>query len=206
MKRFNVIALLSLVSLCLNAQTSSLLDRFYTSLNDSCIVMDMKYQIRMPGVKVDGSGILEFQDESWHLDGNGIEMWCDGRTVWTIDPESKEVVIEGLAEGESPEMMVNPAVLLVNIDKLFDLKETLPGKDGKTMLYILYPKGDSFVSFVNLELYKSDAYLKKTDFALDDGTSITVNVSSMNAGKKKPTGYFSQSVTYDSSWIVTDMR
>ena len=168
--------------------------------------MDIKYSIQMPGVKVDGSGILEFQDEKWHLNGNGIEMWCDGNSVWTIDADAKEVVIDKVSNDNASELMANPAILLIRINEFFRLKETVPGKDGKSLIYIMYPKSDSFVSFVNLEISKSDASLRKTEFSLDDGTSVVVNVSSVKLMKKKPADYFSRPVNYDSSWIVTDLR
>lgn len=47
------------------------------------------------------SGTLLIQGESYRAVGNGMEVYCDGATRWTVDPESKEVYIEtaeGLAE------------------------------------------------------------------------------------------------------------
>lgn len=208
MKRYIAAAclLLCVFSFVSSAQNGSLLDRFYNNMASSCLSLDMKYSVQMPGVKVDGSGLLELQDDQWHLNGNGIEMWCNGSTIWTVDAFAKEVVIDRVSADDVSELMVNPAIMLIKINDLFKLKETVPGKDGSTLIYILYPKSDSFVSFVNLELSKSDASLKMTEFSLDDGTSVKVNVSSMKLMKKKPASYYSQPVSYDSSWIVTDIR
>lgn len=47
------------------------------------------------------SGTLLIQGECYHARGNGMEIYCDGTTRWTVDPESKEVYVEtsgGLAE------------------------------------------------------------------------------------------------------------
>ena len=208
MKRYISLVCLLLCALPIvsSAQSDSLLDRFYRDMASSCMGMDIKYGIQMPGVKVDGSGILEFQDDKWHLNGNGIEMWCDGNSVWTIDADAKEVVIDRVSNDNASELMANPAILLIRINEFFKLKETVPGKDGKSLIYIMYPKADSFVSFVNPEISKSDASLRKTEFSLDDGTSVVVNVSSVKLMKKKPADYFSRPVNYDSSWIVTDLR
>ncbi|MBP5336509.1 MAG: hypothetical protein J6Y63_03250 [Bacteroidales bacterium] len=47
------------------------------------------------------SGVLLIQGECYRAAGNGMEIYCDGATRWTVDPDSKEVYIEpaeGLAE------------------------------------------------------------------------------------------------------------
>ena len=44
------------------------------------------------------SGTLLAQSECYRAIGNGMEIYCDGKTRWTVDPESKEVYIE-TAEG-----------------------------------------------------------------------------------------------------------
>ena len=47
------------------------------------------------------SGTLLVQGECYRAVGNGMEIYCDGATRWTVDPASKEVYIEtaeGLAE------------------------------------------------------------------------------------------------------------
>ena len=47
------------------------------------------------------SGTLLVQGECYRAVGNGMEIYCDGQTRWTVDPASKEVYIEtaeGLAE------------------------------------------------------------------------------------------------------------
>ena len=44
------------------------------------------------------SGVLLVQGECYRAVGNGLEIYCDGTTRWTVDPASKEVYIE-TAEG-----------------------------------------------------------------------------------------------------------
>lgn len=43
---------------------------------------------------VTGNGSAVIQDDCYHVDTNGLDIWCDGQTRWTIDKESKEVYIE----------------------------------------------------------------------------------------------------------------
>ena len=207
MKRYVFAVVLTvLTASAMRAQEKTYLDRLYDKLMSSCVEFEMSYSIQMPGVKVDGKGTLELQGESWFMVGNGMEIRCDGKTLWTVDPAAKEVVIDGLSGDLTSGIMTNPAVMLVNIRKLFSLRETLPVKDGKSLIYILYPKDESEVSFINMEILKADSSLKKISFSLNDGTSAVVNISSMKSDKKKPAEYFGRSVKYDSSWIVTDLR
>lgn len=207
MKRYiYVIVLILLAAQALKAQENTPLARFYDNLLSSCVEFDMSYSIRMSGVKLDGKGVLELQGDSWILVGNGMEIRCNGKTLWTVDPESKEVVIDSLSDDITAGIITNPAVMLINMRELFSLREVLPTKEGKSLIYTLYPKAESEVSFVNMEILKGDSSLKQLTFSLEDGTSAVVNISSTKSGKKKPAEYFSRSVNYDSSWIVTDLR
>jgi len=43
------------------------------------------------------SGALLVQGECYRAIGNGMEIYCDGTTRWTVDPASKEVYIEAAA-------------------------------------------------------------------------------------------------------------
>ena len=40
------------------------------------------------------SGELLIQGDCYQAKGNGMEIYCDGTTRWTVDPESREVYIE----------------------------------------------------------------------------------------------------------------
>ena len=40
------------------------------------------------------SGTLLIQGGCYRAKGNGMEIYCDGFTRWTVDPEAKEVYIE----------------------------------------------------------------------------------------------------------------
>ena len=46
------------------------------------------------GAPVHFSGRLTAQGNCYHLTGNGLDIWCDGTTRWSLDPEAKEVYIE----------------------------------------------------------------------------------------------------------------
>lgn len=51
-------------------------------------------------VTVTGSGTLLLDGGCYLLRGNGLDVYCDGVTRWTVDPAAKEVYIEAAAEGQ----------------------------------------------------------------------------------------------------------
>lgn len=50
--------------------------------------------------KISCSGTITVQQPCFKVVGNGLEIYCDGKSRWTVDREAKEVYIE---YSESPE-------------------------------------------------------------------------------------------------------
>ena len=98
MLRFKWISLLAglLLTIAAGAQTRELsevaahLQTDRISLRYACTVTQ--------DTPVKLSGVLLVQGECYRAMGNGLEIYCDGTTRWTVDPASKEVYIE-TAEG-----------------------------------------------------------------------------------------------------------
>lgn len=92
-----LISLLSF-SLASYSQTEKI-DALLPLLESNRVVLDYDCIITADnGVPVSYTGNLTAQRGCYVLKGNGIEIYCDGGTRWTIDPKSKEVYIE-YAEG-----------------------------------------------------------------------------------------------------------
>lgn len=207
MNRFIACLFLSFLSLTgALAQDRTLLDRLYAGLSANCVEMEYSYSTRISGVKMNGSGSLQLQGEQWHMTGNGVEIWCDGKSLWTIDRGSKEVVIEDAGLDASSDALTNPAILFVRLDDAFAVKESRPSDDGKAVVYMLQPDDAISIEYVNIEIMKSDASLRSGSFALDDGTSVNITVKDMRLTEKRPADSFSQPDSFDASWIVTDLR
>lgn len=69
------------------------LDTVAAHLRTDRISLQYAFTIAEPApVKLSGS--LLAQGECYRAIGNGMEIYCDGTTRWTVDPESKEVYIE----------------------------------------------------------------------------------------------------------------
>lgn len=199
-------ALLLLTPGLSKAQDTVLLNKFYQGLSDSCLDISYTYSTRISGMDYKGEGTLLSQEMMWALNGNGVQMYCDSQDIWTIDPQAKEVVIEPAPEDERAQWMSNPAVIFSRLSALFKVNESLTSPDGKAVIYVLKPMEDSDIDFCNIELLKSDASIRNASVALSDGTLIKIEVSSMKLTPKTSIEAFRPHMSFDSSWIVTDLR
>ena len=65
---------------------SKTLDTFVSKVSSS-LWFRSDYSFTMPTkkAKMTGNGSVKVQGTSFIVDGNGLEIWCDGKTRWTID-------------------------------------------------------------------------------------------------------------------------
>jgi hypothetical protein len=70
----------------------------------------------MAGHKVMGDGQVAVQGDSYQMQGNGMQIYCDGSTTWLIDEAAEEVVIES-ADSNDAGFLANPILLLMNLDE-----------------------------------------------------------------------------------------
>lgn len=66
---------------------------------ENCVSLDYSFSVR-GDLPVTGSGNALIQGESFRTSGNGMSVYCDGKTRWTVDENAKEVYIENVAPGE----------------------------------------------------------------------------------------------------------
>lgn len=195
-----------LISGMTDAQNTSLLDRLYAKMSDSCLEMSYSYDTRISGVHNQGSGLLRSQGLMWEMDGNGVTMYCDSKSVWIIDPTMKEAVIEPLQEEESSQWISNPAVMLSRMKDIFKVAESLESQDGKAVVFVLEPLNKGYIDYCNLEIFKSGNSIRRATIALSDGNLIKIEVSSMTLTPKVSDEEFLPRMEFDPSWIVTDLR
>lgn len=201
--------LLSLL-LCLSVSVShsqdrALLDRLCQDIGSSCVVMEYDYVARLSGLDNNGSGNLVAQGQMWKLSGNGIEMFCDGKAVWIIDPTLKEVVIEPVSDPQNS-FMTNPAMVFLRLHEDFVLNVSNPSDDGKSTVFYMKPKDEAWMEYMNVEIYKDSGAIRNMTFALTDGTLVKVEVNSMKLTPKVSDETFRPQTVFDSKWIVTDLR
>ena len=97
-------------------QQPSVLDTFRHKASTECLSVDYEYSTVISGLKAVGAGTVEVQGNTYHMKGNGIEIYCDGSSTWLIDQAASEVVIES-ADSKDAGLLANPILLLMNIEE-----------------------------------------------------------------------------------------
>ena len=205
-RRVLTILLILVPMLAVSAQDQSLINRFYAGVSESCLDISYSYSARISGILNSGNGHLCAQGLMWSMKGNGVEMYCDAKSLWIVDRSTKEVVIEPAADENASEWLSNPALIFSQLQGHFKVSESLSVSGGQSVIYVLKPLDDSGISYCNLELQKSDASIRNATVALSDGTLIKIEVSSMKLTPKVSVEAFRPHIDFDSSWILTDLR
>lgn len=199
--RYLAVFFLAVVPFELGAQSNALLEKLYGTLADNCVVMDCTYSIESDAVPVKGQCEIEFQGTSYKMKGGGLEIFCDGESVWIMDAGIMEAVIEPVGD-DSYSYMSNPALLFRDMDKVFDLKGSSSNGDG--MRYTLSARKPCGVKSSLLEIDK-DAVLKKAEFTMDNDCVIKIDVRSVKVLPRKENSAFAPE-KISSDWVVTDIR
>lgn len=202
-----VILLMCLLAEASSAQNSVALDALYARMTSSATSMQYTYSL-LPssGVKLSGEGSVMVQDSAYVMKGNGMELYCDGKTVWIVDTEGKEVMIESPAEGDEA-YLDNPALLFVNMDKVFRVDGSK--RNGSILSYVLSSKVESGVRTASVSIDDSGRtpVMISASFSLSDGSSLDIKIKSMTFSEKKPlTSFFYDISSLNSSWLITDLR
>lgn len=70
------------------------LERLRAAISDSCLTLVCTYSMYVSQTRVQGEAEVMLQGNAYMMRGNGIEVYCDGTKVWTVDPSLKEVYVE----------------------------------------------------------------------------------------------------------------
>ncbi len=100
-----------------------------------CFVIDALYSIDVSeSAKLTGNAVVVSQDGAFHMSGDGIDVYCDGTSVWTMDYKAKEVYIESL-DAESGNYLKEAAGRLSGMADGSEAEFVTPdGHNGKVMV------------------------------------------------------------------------
>ena len=144
-------------------QQPSVFDTFRQKSMEECVKVDYEFSTSISGIKTVGSGTVEIQGTAYHMNGNGIEIFCDGTSTWLIDEAAAEVVIES-ADSQDAGFLANPIVLLMNLEESGISYET----DGD-MIVLDLPDGTKLdIKIVNMSSVptkKPEAFRPPTEFS-----------------------------------------
>ncbi len=190
-----------LVSLSAAAQSDPV-GNFATQVAESRVTFDYSYVMKNPKLSIHGSGGVIAQDNCYYLEGNGLKVWSDGSSVWTMDVDAGEVVIEPAESANG--LSINPVILVMNVDRIFTWDAGRPSNFGgkSCRVYSLVPVVKT--DFKDVKFYMSGSSL--IGVALETGgASLTFTISNLNFQDYGDVSIFTPG-TFSSDCIVTDLR
>lgn len=198
--RITILTALSLVTMQSFAQTP--IDALRQKLTSAPVSVELEYELTVPNALVTGSSAILLQGDMYHLHGDGLDVYNDGNSVWTVDESSREVIIESAAD-VAEDYRGNPVLLLSRMDDFFKVESQKTVNSRR--VYVLRATVECGISQASLEL-SSDGALLSGEFSLDDGNVFSFNVLSMKKAEESHASSFSPQRKFGSDWIVTDLR
>lgn len=209
-----IIAVLVLVSLGLPAGAKSkTLSGFIDKVSSSLVTFDYSFSMQTGKSKMKGSGTVKVQDNAFFMEGNGLEVWCDGKTRWTVDRMAEEALIESVDDSYDS-YATNPALMITSVDEAFSEtafgSATWQGKavDASTLEPLNKGKYSMDIAKLRLFFAKGTTNLVGAEVTLNDGSVSEFNVTGLKfleKGKEKESFRFDEK-TLGSSYVITDLR
>jgi outer membrane lipoprotein-sorting protein len=104
------------------ASGQNIVTEFANDLSAGCATFGYVYSAGGQ-IPLSGSGTIRLQGDAFVMKGDGLEVYCDGTTRWTVDTAAEECYIEDVKDGGAG-YEANPALLVGAVDKAFTLKGT----------------------------------------------------------------------------------
>ena len=87
-------AMLIMASAAAQQTQQAALERLRAAISDSCLTLKCTYSMYVSQTRVQGEAEVMLQRNAFTMCGNGIEVYCDGTKVWTLDSSLKEAYVE----------------------------------------------------------------------------------------------------------------
>lgn len=205
MKRLSLILTSILLGLSLQAQTNPV-TAFTGTLKGKCATFSYTYSMtgQMP---LTGSGEIRFQNDSFIMKGDDLEIYCDGTTRWTIDTAAEECYIESVSAGEI-DIEANPAMIVGNVAKAFKFESSSPAtfKGRKVTGAILSPKSQGG-NIQGVTLYLSGNKPEGALIKLRDGSKLEITISGFTLHPQESAAVFRfNTAKLNNNYILTDLR
>jgi len=207
---FRTTAILLIMSSCMSAQANSkTLDNFVAKVSSSLVSFDYTFSCQVRNSKMTGEGSVRLQDDAFFVKGNGLDIYCDGKTKWTVDTFSEEALIESVEES-ADSYATNPALLITCLDKAFNEVSctTKDGKDVSLLVPIQKGKSSSDLAEVKLVFKSGTEQLVGAQVKLNDGTVTDFVVKAIKFAEKTKgkESFRLNEKTLGSSYVITDLR
>lgn len=151
-------------------------------------------------------GKIIIQGNAYKLVLTGIEIYCDGETMWTFVKDANEVNISSVED--SDDSMINPATIFTIYEQGY--KNTYLGEytaDGKKTFKIeMIPDEIKEFSRVILEIDQASYQIVSAVMNGTDDNTYSIKVTSMDTSKSYSATDFSFNEKKHSGVDVIDMR
>ncbi len=104
---------------------------------------------------------ISYWKGKYHLATDGMEVWCDGSTVWQWNKEAKEIVINNMPPDSEIDLL-NPGRLIANYAKNFRAKYIRTEDDG-TAVIDLQPRSAQSYHKIRLFIEEETGVLKRME-------------------------------------------
>ena len=191
----------------LSANPNDILNKFLLNIKGATISFDYTYSMVQNNVEFVGEGSLLSKGRGFKLISDDFDVYCDGKTKWTIEPSAKEVIIENIDSSEVTNVISdNPALILGNINNNFVLESS--SINGSEVELMLHPtKEIEGFSYLNLVFLKTQSTLIGAKIVLPDGNTIKISISKFVVSKNKnPDFRFDHISSLSDDYFVTDLR
>lgn len=207
-------AALALFSIPSGAKSKTL-GSFIDKVSSSLVTFDYSFtmQTTKSKTKMTGSGNVKVQGNAFFMEGNGMEVWCDGSTRWTIDRFAEEALVESVSESYDS-YATNPALMITAVDDAFNEVSFGTSKfQGKAVdASVLSPvhKGKYSMDIAELKLFfkSGTSDLAGAEVKLNDGSVSEFSITGMtfSAQAEKKESFRFDEKTLDDSYVITDLR
>jgi outer membrane lipoprotein-sorting protein len=207
-------AALALFSIPSGAKSKTL-GSFVDRVSSSLVTFDYSFtmQTTKSKTKMTGSGNVKVQGNAFFMEGNGMEVWCDGSTRWTIDRFAEEALVESVSESYDS-YATNPALMITAVDDAFNEVSFGTSKfQGKAVdASVLSPvhKGKYSMDIAELKLFfkSGTSDLVGAEVKLNDGSVSEFSITGMtfSAQVEKKESFRFDEKTLDDSYVITDLR
>lgn len=191
----------------LSAYGQNIVSDFVSTLGGKCA--DFSYSYSLSGqVPLSGNGTIKLQGDSFIMKGDGLDIYCDGDSRWTIDLEAEECYIEGI-DHETLDVEANPALLVGAVDKAFKFQKvksaTFNGKSVSEAVLTPNPK-DGNIKEVSFFLTSAKVPVGAI-ITTEDGTAITITIKNFALTDTVDAKEFSfNTKKLSKNFIITDLR
>lgn len=216
MKKTIIIAVVALLaSSMVSSAKSKTLTNFVDKVSSSLVSFDYSFTLQSSKTrsKMTGSGKVKVQGNAFMMDGNGLEVWCDGATRWTIDRLSEEALVESV-DDSAESYATNPALMISSVDDAFEEvsfgASTFQGKAADASVLSPIHKGRYSMDIAGLKLFfkSGTSSLIGAEVTLNDGSVSEFTISDMSFAdllETKESFRFDEK-TLGSSYVITDLR